>query len=839
MADSLSYKDLENIIEELKISEKRLEENSLQKERVIQSNENLYDQIINNLDKVVIVIQGDAIKYSNQAALDLLKTDTENIENIKFSEIIHEDYKGELIKSISQIVSGNQINTIVESKINDQLGDSVSVRIILKKLLLTKNQVSVLVQINSIEDIKSKEKQVNDLRKSVDFLEQHVEEGILFLRKPEGEDQTLFACSIEDLNNAASKIIQKEKNVVIGKIIGDFLEPSDDIKIPIETESDFDDDFEIYIKNLNKYFRFNIYHISKSQIACKIIDITDFYLTKIQLNDNLQRDELFAEILNIFNSEQSYENKYTQVLERIAYNFGTKRIIIFYNDDQKKSILNYQHSIKGTSLLSNNIVLNFNKVPSWNKMLMERKMILGFSEQYLPDDILTFFDEIKIQKAYVFPIFVEEELFGSVLFQNMGQNAWDNTEINYLKMVTGLIANLTSRQNYEDKLLKAKEKAENADRLKSSFLANMSHDIRIPMTSIIGFSDLLADPDLTIGEREEFIELISNSGKDLLTLVDNIVDIAKIETGQLKINKDKVSIINLFKDLYSDFNKDTKLINQDDLELILDLPDKFHTIPFDTDVFRFKQVLNNLLDNAIKFTDKGSIHFGVSNIWPETIEFYVQDTGIGIAEETQHTIFESFSKVDRSYTKEYNGTGLGLAICKSLVELLGGEIRIVSYPGKGSTFYFTHLLPKEADSVIKAKSKLGKGAIYNWEDKIILIAEDVEQNYKYLEYILNQTKAKLVWAKDGQEALNYFKERNECDCVLMDIRMPNMNGIDASKAILKLRDVPIIIQTAYTLGDEKQLAINVGCVDYVSKPINAEKLLQIIEKYINYSITLK
>ncbi len=836
MSEPLSYKDLEKIVEELKESKRRLEQSIEQKISVFESKENLYNQIINHTQEGVIVIQGEKFKYINKAALKLLDTNREDAENIKFSEIVHPDQRGEVIKYISQIVSNKKVSTETESKIITLSGRVIPVHIIFKKLVLSNSQVSVLVQIDNIQKIKSKEKEVNNLRKAVEFLDQHIEEGLLLLRKPKGDDNTLFAWPIEDINNAGCNIIEKEKNEIIGKMIGDFLEPSEDFPVPEDIDSNFNNELEIFIKNQNKYFKFSIYSVSKSLIACKIVDITEFYLTKEQLNKNLQRNELFTEILNVFNSEQSYKDKYVHVLERIGYHFNTKRIIIFYNQS-KKGFIKFQHSVKNTPLLPQNFKINFNRVPSWNKMLLERKMILGFSPKYMPDDIRDFLAEIKINNAYVFSIFVEDELFGSVLFENNCKNAWDTTDINYLKMVSSLISNLISRNHFEDKLLQAKEKAEEADRLKSSFLANMSHDIRIPMTAIIGFSDLLADPDLTIGEREEFVELVSNSGQDLLTLVDNIVDVAKIETGQLRIQKDKYSLSHIFKELFSNHCKNNKLENQDDLELILDFPDKYKSVQFETDSFRFKQVLDNLIDNAIKFTDKGTIHFGISNVWPDNIEFYVQDTGMGIAEETQDIIFMRFSKIDRSYTKEYNGTGLGLAICKSLVELMGGEIRVVSYPGKGSAFYFTHPLPKEANEAINKNISKNK-IFYNWEGKTILIAEDVEQNYKFLEHIIAPSKAKIVWVKNGKDALNFFKEGNACDCVLMDIRMPIMNGIDATSKISKLSAVPIIAQTAYTLGDEKQLAINAGCVDYIPKPVNAAILLKTIEKHMIQSIEI-
>ena len=834
MSEPLSYKDLEHLVKELNLEKRQLEEELQVKENTCKSKENLYNQIINHTHEAVIVIQGDVLKFINKAALDLLDTHKEDLEKVKFSEIIHPDQRGEIISYVSKIVSGENATLETESEIISISGKVIPARIKFKKLTLANNQVSVLVQIENIQEFKSKEKEVKSLRKAVEFLDQYVEEGLLLLSKPLGDDQTLFAWIIEDANRAGCILFDKERDEINGQIMGDFLEPSSDIRVPEKNSDNFDDHYEIYIKNLKKYFKFNLYFISKTQLACKIADITDYYETKELLNKNLQRNELFTEILNIFNSEQTFKEKYKEVLERIAYHFGTKRILVFYNSaNNKNGNLAFQHSVKDVSLLPDNFTIPFSVVPSWNKMLVERKMILGFSSKYLPDDIRIFLSDIKFSNAYIFPILVEEALFGSVVFENKTANAWDTTEINYLNMVSVLISNLTSRHNFENKLLKAKEKAEEADRLKSSFLANMSHDIRIPMTSIIGFSDLLADPDLTIGEREEFIELISNSGQDLLTLIDNIVDVAKIETGQMHIKKDKYSLPHLFKELYSAHLKNSKLSNQDDLELILNLPQEYQNIPFETDVFRFKQVLNNLIDNAIKFTDKGSIHFGISNIWPNNIEFYIQDTGIGIAEDTQEIIFERFSKIDRSYTKEYNGTGLGLAICKSLVELMGGEMRLVSYPGKGSTFYFTHPLPVEANVVItKENANLTKAAAYNWEGKTILIAEDVEQNYKFLEYIIFSTKAKVFWAKNGKEALDYIKEKNPCELILMDIRMPILSGLDATREILKIQDLPIIAQTAYTLGDEKDLALKAGCVDYISKPVHADVLLKVIDKYI-------
>lgn len=834
MAEPLSYKELENLVKDLKSERDSLKQEVLQKENSYLTKENLYHQVINNTHDSVVVLQGDSPKFMNKAALALFDVSKVEIDSVKFLDLIHPDFKANVVHPISQIVSGNIVTYELECDVLSQSGTVTSVKMLLKKLDDSNKITSVLIHIENIQDFKNKEQQLSNLQKTVDFVEKYIEEGLLLLSKSDNNENSIGLWKVEDINSTGCQILEINKEDIVGKALNSYVDIAKEISIETGSDDLFKEGIETYNKVLKKFLRIKFYSVTNSVVACKILDITELSITKEHLTKNLRRNEFFTEVLNIFNSEHSFDEKFSDVLERISYHFETKRIIVFSNNENgRQANITHQHSIKNVSLIHDGFVMPFKQVPSWNKELKERKMILGYSMEYLPEDLGVFLSNLKISNAYIFPILVEEEISGSVLFENKHLKAWDTTEINYLKMVTVLMSNLTSRYHYENKLLKAKEKAEEADRLKSSFLANMSHDIRIPMTAIIGFSDLLADPDLTIGEREEFVELISNSGQDLLTLIDNIVDVAKIETGQLKIKTDTVSLINLFNELYNNHIKDNKLINQDDLELKLELPEKFHKIPFETDAFRFKQVLNNLIDNAIKFTDKGLIQFGVSNVWPNNIEFFIQDTGIGIAENTQDVIFERFSKIDRSYTKEYNGTGLGLAICKSLVELMGGEMRLVSYPGKGSTFYFTHPLPAGAMESV-SDNEQGKGIAnkYNWEHITILVAEDVEQNYKFLEYIILPTKAKVVWAKNGKEALDYVKEEKPCDCILMDIRMPVLSGLDATKEILKLVDIPIIIQTAYTLGDEKDMALKLGCVDYISKPVHANLLLKTIAKYI-------
>lgn len=835
MNNPLSYKELENLVKTLKSENVELKENLTSKESLFSSKEKFYEQIINHTNEGLAIVQGDVLKFVNQPALNLLKSTKSELEEKNFSDLIHPNYRGNLIIQISKIIEGEIPNFSSTIEVITKSSKVFSVRIYVEQILSNNNQATLIVKIEDAEELIRKQQEINNLKSALTLFENFSSEGVFVLQKPSSANQLLFKWNIIEVNNSITRILEKKRDDILNQPLGKFLIPDFDYSLPKELDESFFEELELYILNFKKHFKISVFWYAADKLVCRINDISDFVLTKSELNRNLQRNELITEILDIFNRDESYEHQFDRILDRVGYHFKPKRIAIIIKSENKKHGKIYsQWASNEFEKFPSDFLIPYQRVPSWNKMLEDRKMILGFSVKYLPDDIQSFLNTQNINNIYAFPIIISDNVFGSVLFENYENLEWDNTEINYLKMVSVLISSLIGHKVNEDNLRQAKDHAEESDRLKSSFLANMSHDIRIPMTSIIGFSDLLVDEDLSITEREEFVEMISKSGQDLLSLIDNIVDMAKIETCQLKLQTDKVLLPHLFKDLLNTHLNNSKIINQDDLDLVVDLPQKYENIHFETDVFRLKQVFDNLLENAIKFTEKGEVRFGISNIWSKTVEFYVHDTGIGIPEDTQHIIFKRFGKVDRSYTKEYSGTGLGLAICKNLVEIMGGEIRVISYPSKGSTFYFTHPLITEVSEEIFSDTPDDKKTIeYDWSGKTILIAEDVEQNYKFLEFLLDATKVNVVWAQNGKEALEYIRNENTADLILMDIRMPIMNGIEATRAIHKISSVPIIAQTAYTMGNEKDMAIQAGCVDYVSKPVNADNLLKLINDYLN------
>ncbi len=426
-----------------------------------------------------------------------------------------------------------------------------------------------------------------------------------------------------------------------------------------------------------------------------------------------------------------------------------------------------------------------------------------------------------------------------------GEYYWESANIYPLKDEKGRITHfiamkedITVRKTMEQDLIKAKEKAEESDKLKSAFLANMSHEIRTPMNAIIGFSQLLSEPDITPQEQSHYISLIQKSGGDLLELIDDIIDISKIEAGQLKVFKSDYFVETILTELYESNIEYLKTTDSGkDISFKYKRTERLKKVVIHTDIDKLKQVLRNLINNALKFTDFGLVEFGAevkNDGLNSSIQFYVRDTGIGMPNDKLDVIFESFRQLDVTSKKLYGGTGLGLAITKKIVELLGGNIWVNSTQGQGSTFYFT--LPYNP-ILVKTESKNDipnlTGIInYNWADKQILIVEDDDQSFLFYQSVLKKTHVKISRATNGNDAIDQFHKQN-FDLVLMDIRMPEMDGCATTESILLHNPMAkIIAQTAYAVAGEKQRCLDAGCVDYFTKPIKIAGFLQIIEKYI-------
>jgi PAS domain S-box-containing protein len=436
---------------------------------------------------------------------------------------------------------------------------------------------------------------------------------------------------------------------------------------------------------------------------------------------------------------------------------------------------------------------------------------------------------LKLSNYYTMGLLKGGNLYGVVLIATKSSQVIREEKIIETFLFQASIS--LHRKQLENELIRAKEKAEESDRLKSAFLANMSHEIRTPMNGILGMTQLLAIPDISGDQRKEYLELINKNSETLLNLIDDIVDVSKIEAGQMKIIKKPFRLNPLFDQLIMLFSSSSVYKSKKSIELVISksLPD--NTTIF-TDPDRLRQIFINLIGNSLKFTEIGYVEFGYY-LESGKLLFFVKDSGIGIPSEKQKVIFDRFTQADDSLTRKFGGSGLGLAISKGLIELLGGHIWVKSDLQQGSTFYFTIPYIPADQSEEQDKENLISPAEYNWNGRSFLVVEDDKVSYKFLEGIFRKTGAKILHADNGLKAIDYCKTHPEIDIVLMDIQLPEMSGLDATRIIKAIRkDLPIIAQTANAMSDDKEKCLEVGCVDYVSKPINVNLLFHKIDKHL-------
>lgn len=435
-----------------------------------------------------------------------------------------------------------------------------------------------------------------------------------------------------------------------------------------------------------------------------------------------------------------------------------------------------------------------------------------------------------IMKNVLFaPLIIKNQAVGLIGLANKPSNFTDADA--RIISAFGELASLAlfNSRNIEE-LKVAKEKAEESDELKSSFLANMSHEIRTPMNGIIGFSQFLKDPELSHENKIRYITIINDSCQQLLSIVEDILEISKLETEQIEIINEEFNPEELSNNI---FNKYLESCKQKDIEFTYNknvVSNKFIV----ADKNKLTQILKNLMSNALKFTHEGKIELGY-NENKEYVEYYVKDTGIGIETELIDKIFDRFRQAETAMARTYGGTGLGLAIAKGYIELMNGEIWVESEKDRGSTFfvkipYNEELKTKQQESEYVSIQE----PIISFNKAKVLIAEDEEINFQYIKRVFNDLGIEnTLRAHNGKEAIEIMQRTDDISLIMMDLKMPIVNGFEATRKIKAMHaNVPIIAQTALTIPGDKQRALEAGCDDYIPKPIDYDGLLGLIEKYI-------
>ncbi|MGG7036834.1 MAG: ATP-binding protein [Flavobacterium sp.] len=416
----------------------------------------------------------------------------------------------------------------------------------------------------------------------------------------------------------------------------------------------------------------------------------------------------------------------------------------------------------------------------------------------------------------------------------------DKRAIIQLKNTTGEFKGIGQlfEENYKQnmELVNARKKAEESEQLKTAFLENLSHEIRTPMNAINGFAELLMNTELSESERKEYLVIIEKSGKNLVSIIDDLIEMSKIESNQIIPNYSSIDLDACLKELHETIRVTIQKNKEIDFRLIpAEIPAGLAIV---TDEIKLKQILTNILTNAIKFTEKGAVTFGYTvDESKGLINFTVSDTGYGIDKVEHKKIFGRFKRVKNEMSVKAGGLGLGLAISKAYVDLLGGTIGLDSKIGKGTTFYFSIPLEYDTKKEVKNSEKTVNtiGDMDN-EKHVVLIAEDDNINFLLFQKMMQNKNYEIIRAVTGEEAVEACLSNPNIEIVLMDIKMPIMDGYEAVAKIRPVKpELPIIAQTAYSTSEDKMRIAAAGFTDCIVKPLNREKLFELIAKYLNHN----
>ena len=753
-----------------------------QAEFKLQEKENNYRLLVESANEGILVTQDNNLKFVNAKLMELLGYTEEELLSIPFIELIHPDYRELIVDNYKKRINGEIVSK------------SYNVRAINKDQTTRWLDFSAVkiewegkpATMSFITDISERQRAEEKLQKSNDFIINTLE------NMTDGYVSLNTDWVYTYVNSYAAQMLGRKPEDLIGKHIWtEFPEGIHQVSYGNYYKAVASQQpiiFEEYYPLWNLWYENKIVP-SKEGLAIFFQNITER-----KQSENTLRE-----------SEERHRSLVEWTTDAIVVHRDGK--IIYANSAAQNAVTtSHPQDLLGRS------IIDFIH-PDFHNLMMERSKTIAKIGDTTP----------LIQAKFI----AMDSTVIDVEMQSILVN------YNGIPAIQTSIHDITKRKETENLIIKAKEHAEESDRLKSAFLANMSHEIRTPMNGILGFTNLLKEASLTPENQQEYIKIIDQSGARLLNIINDIIDISKIESNQMMVFFSETNVNDIIESIYNFFKPET-LAKGIHLNFKNGLSrDK---VLINTDGEKLYGILINLVKNAIKFCDKGIIEFGYTlkdNPTNPELEFYVKDSGVGIQKERQHAIFDRFIQADVSDKRAFQGAGLGLSISKAYVEMLGGKIRVESEVGTGSSFYFT--IPYTAIQKTKAVP-INTVAVKEPENQVknlkTLIVEDDAISKLLIKKSITKFSRQILTVSTGVEAVEAFRNNPDIDLVMMDINMPEMNGYEATKKIREFnKKVIIIAQTANAFASDKKEAMAAGCNDYISKPININVLKDLLQKY--------
>jgi PAS domain S-box-containing protein len=567
-----------------------------------------------------------------------------------------------------------------------------------------------------------------------------------------------------------------------------------------------------------------------------IEDITEHLRIQQELEHQLQFQKLVTHISSDFVAAgtENLDEKIHDMLARAGAFFKVDRAYVFLFSGHGKHMSNtHEWCAPDTGSQMESIRdVPVDSLPWWRDRMLRNETVHIPDVGALPAEAAAEREEFRrqdIRSLLTVPMFSGEHPLGFFGFDAVHQQrSWNEEEISFLKVLANILTDAIRKAEGEKAMRRAREKAEESDRLKSVFLANISHEIRTPMNGIMGFLELIRQPELDGDKKDHYIELVTKSGHRLMDTINDIVELSKIESGQMQTHWAETDLGELM-DFHAGFF--TPLAEEKGLELIRSDRIREGEAVVLADRQKLDGILTNLLYNAVKFTETGVIELG-SYRDGDKLVFCVSDTGRGIPSERQEAIFQRFVQADLEESRPHEGAGLGLSIARAYANMLGGSLWVESEAGKGSSFYFS--MPyKPSSRPAMAGERPAARLRTPGEARTLLVAEDDEMSYQFMELILEEEGYQLLHAANGEEAVHLLRDNPDIDLVLMDIKMPVMTGLEATRKIREFNpDIPVIAQTAYAMSGDRERILEAGCTDYITKPISRDLLIHKLNKYL-------